>query len=423
MPVIFRQLQSFRADVLFSCNQEGTWSFAQYLDEKNADFFRPFVLEHRVLRFEYDALCTKLARDILREGLDSPKLRPALETALMMAELLERIWPPQAKYMRAEQRVYRSALSLPPPFYDIAEKTAGVGIIGEAINKVNFQANFSRLLVARSRRLLVTSALIAEEYTWYRNFVARLDAHLLPIISYLAWIFFIPRLMVNIILLCQQLIPSPSMSEPLRSLGVWTRFRAQIQQSWFELTNDSISMAVGLINCFVLTGALATVAIYVGIGMQLFEVFLALLRLHLETFRLKNRAAEYRNMINIPEDFQKEINDHATHLELLIKHEQKQLRWQVINLSIVLVALCLALPMVAVSPLIPLAGALLAVITSGIHYTMIKRLEKERPTRRATELLSHGLFAVGSKPKEEVKPACALESVRRDPETGVSMVC
>ena len=128
-------------------------------------------------------------------------------------------------------------------------------------------------------------------------------------------------------------------------------------------------------------------------------------------------------MINIPEDFQKEINDHVTHLELLIKHEQKQLRWQVINLSIVLLALCLALPMVAVSPLIPLAGALLAVTTSGIHYTMIKRLEKERPTRRATELLSHGLFAVGSKPKEEVKPARALESVGRDPETDVSMVC
>lgn len=423
MLAIFRQLQSFRTDVSYSRTKGKEWTFTQYLDEKDADFFRPFVLEHRVLRFEYDALCTKLAHDILREGLDSPNLRPGLETALMMAELLERIWPSSAKFMRAEQRVYRRALALPPPLCDTALKASSVGILGEAINKVNFQANFSRLLVARSRRLLVTSAIIAEDFSWYRNFVTRLDAHLLPIISYLAWIFFIPRLLVNMTVMCQQLIPGFWMNEQARALGAWTRFKAQIQQSWFELTNDSVLMTVGIINCFVLTGALAPVAIYVAIGLQLFEVCLALLRLHLETFRLKNRAAEYRNTINIPGALQKELNEHATYLELLIKHEQKQLRWQVINLSIILIALTLALPMVAVNPLIPLAGALLAVITSGIHYSMVKRLEKERPTRKATELLSHGFFAVGSKPQEKVKPVRVVESAGRDPETCVSMVC
>ena len=216
------------------------------------------------------------------------------------------------------------------------------------------------------------------------------------------------------------------MSGSERSLGLTMRFKAQMEQRWFEMTTDSVLMVAGLISCFVLTGALGPIAFYLTVCVQLFEVALASFVVQKEMSSLKGRANEYRMMLKsgtLSEKEGQEITAYLEHFERLIAYEKKRLTWSVISLGIILVTMTMALPILAFNPFIPLAGALLAVIMSGIQYTRVQHIKRQSPVRNASNLLSFGIFKGGSKAKCVETESLLTDSRLVDPGLPVSMVC
>ena len=81
-------------------------------------------------------------------------------------------------------------------------------------------SNWFRLLFTRSKRVLNFLDILDTGSVAFRNFVAILDKYTNPVIAYLAWCFFLPRLTTNLFLAAKHIIPGAWMSEEEQSLGL-----------------------------------------------------------------------------------------------------------------------------------------------------------------------------------------------------------
>jgi len=151
--------------------------------------------------------------------------------------------------------------------------------------------------------------------------------------------------------------------------------------------NDAVWMAVGLINCFVLVGALAPAAIYLTVSLYIFDVVLAGIRAYIEFDRFHTIRNDYETMM-FEEDnkaAQEELKVYRTFLDEHIHYEKQRLYLSVATTSALFLGMCLSLPVVAVSPIIPLIGACFIVATCIITYSIGKNIEAAKPTSTLKE--------------------------------------
>ncbi len=399
------------------------WVFSENLAEKKIEFFKIAVRNYAVLNLEYNLFCTQLAHDLVHQH--DPIIRcRQVETALALAELLlilNRDYldvPREILRLQQEQALYQAflkqygyqfkALSLTP------SKTPDWGIDRRA-HDTTVELNWLRLMTIRSRRLLVSLAPLTGELSSYRAWIAQIDRYFNPFLLHLAWIFFTPRLLVNLTMTLKHVIPGFWMSEKEKTLGWQVRLSAQWHKRWFEFANDIAWLVSGLINCFILTGVLAPFAIYVSVALQAYDVVMASLRMVDESSRLKKLYNQYELLLKadgISDDEQKEIKAYLNQLQQKISNEQKRLWLGVINTSVLLLAITFAIPAFAFNPIIPILGAAIAVSMTIACYIATKALENNKPhmdtnplMRNLSLLTQHGFFS--SSPKE---PMCILTS-------------
>ena len=409
MAAILRRLQSYGIDFPAPCDQgTKTWAFSQKIDGSTIDFFRYIVKNHSILSIEYSIHCTQLARDLLYKN--AGEITEQIETALMLAELMEHIYrvylkvPREVERFRREQTVYRSLLADQGYHFacngQIDETTPS---LSETIRELTGSANWPRNFIVRLRRLLVSTIPLASDLHRYLSVIRTIDKFCTPVLTYLAWIFFIPRALTNLFLTGKHVIPGTWMNQQEESLGWQIRLMAQMESRWLELGNDIVWLTLGVLNCFVLTGALAPIGFYGSAILLAYDVVLASLRVYIEISRLQTLEKDYSKMLDKAELSPEETVQTANHLCYLgqrIAYEQKRLYIQVVNTSLLLLAFSLAFPLFAFNPIIALIGAALAVLTTIACYASVKWVEQQKPVDKVTvvqkkspsNLFVHGFF-------------------------------
>lgn len=429
MTAVLRRLQSL---ITYTPEkiEEGTtttdWGFHDYLTRQQSDFFRPLVRMHPILNLEYSVLCTKLAHDFLRQDKDKIKKNnenfiEELAAALVMAELLNHIYrhylnvPREVERLEKEQEIYRSLLRQCGYQFPVQQKEKIIlpsKSLTQEIRGKTAILNWPRLFTVRIRRVLTTLVPVAKGFEGYRDMIKTLDGFASPVLSYFAWVFYVPRFLVNVMLLLKHVIPNPWMEAKERELNWWLRLEAQLQRRWFELGNDSVWLVAGLLGCFVLTGALAPVGMYLTVSLYLYDVALAGIRAFIELGRLKSLQTEYAAMektlrsTGAPEAELAEVISYQQHLQKRMAFEQKRLLLSVINTSALFLGMCFAIPLFAFNPIIPFIGAALMVAITLATYLIGKWIEKQRPSDKITEeigktnmsefLNHHGMFGTRS---------------------------
>ncbi|RUQ84485.1 hypothetical protein [Legionella septentrionalis] len=431
MPAILDRLQ-----IPVPYNEEKKWNLAQQLQGKRVDFYKALVRNHNLINFDYSILCTQIAHHLAKQNKSAQKLALQMAAALAIAEVLEEVYrnylymPREVIRLQGEQQVYREFLKregfdftpspqLPVPVSDeTGKKTLAAEVSAQPIDRdvsatirdVTMTSNWARLFTLRTRRFLLLLAPVISPTSAYSKFIREIDKIAAPIVAYFSWLFFVPRLSNNLFMFAKHIIPGSWMSEQEASVDFKTRFVTQLERRWFELFNDSFWLTAGLINCFILTGVLAPVGIYLSVAMQAFDVLLCTIRYFVEVGRMQEIHTAYAKMltstdVNEHEKIQ-EIKTHLNYLEQRIHYEKKRLLLGIINNAILVVALSLALPTLAVNPIIPFIGALVAVLTTFACFTAVQFLEQQRPVTRVTlamlpvdsekektSILTHSMFS------------------------------
>jgi hypothetical protein len=417
------------------------WGLSKKLAEKEDVFFHPLVLDHMRLNLRYTVICAELAHDFARKesGVEPfteeerEALTRQLVDALTLAELLTRVYirlnvPREIERLQSEQKVYRMLLSMRG--YDFPENSS----IGKYnLDKYNFEfsaslsertrkyiailnwpyllkeglrqilillepfidrfstnirsytgmLNFPRLMVVRIRRILMTLLPILKNIENYAKFINLIDPFFGPVLNYLSWIFYFPRLIVNLFLLFKHLIPGSWLSEEEKQLGWFIRLQTQLQRRWFELFNDSAWFIGGLLGCFFLVGGLSPVGMYLTISLFLYDVVLAGIRAYIELSRLNTLRTEYTELaltsLNEDPTFLEGIASYQKHLEQSYSYEQKRMGLSIASTIALFLGMLFAIPAIS-NPIVPLVGACLIVMITLLTYLIGKYwVEAQKP--------------------------------------------
>lgn len=387
-------------------NNPLNWTFTESIKRLGPDFYRKIIPMHLVMNLEYSFLGQQLrAKFLSPKSVSRDELKEQLIAALMMAELLEHIHehylivPREVRGLRQQQNLYRELLSeliesFPKSPKEIPENIS----FTQDVRNRTANTNLYRLLFIRSKRALDLLSRVHTSSESYLHFVRIMNTALDPILAHLAWIFFIPRLLVNLYVVIKHTVPGWWMDEKEKSLGWTVRFNAQIKRRYFELGNDIVWFSAGLINCFYLTGVLAPFALYVSVAAFAFDVLWSITRAYIELSRLSELRSQYVTMLDKTSHAkeQRQIREHIKAIDNQIALEQFRLRSHVATTVLIFLSMCLALPIFAVNPIIPLIGAICLVAVCFINFAITEEVAKSRPRDtidRASALSKLGFFS------------------------------
>ncbi|VEG91750.1 hypothetical protein [Legionella spiritensis] len=401
-----------------------TWQYSQFLDQKNTDFFRPLAKNHLSLTIEYQTLCAQLNSELMVKGVRLGELTEQIACALMMAELLEYLYryylavPREQRRYSQDQIIWRNLLRQ-NGFRFGRKKNISMqpDMLSQRIRNTTAKANWPRLFIVRSKRLMEALTPILKSVEGYAVFIRQMSDIITPALSYVAWLFYLPRLVDNTGLLIKHLAPLCWMHKKEQELGCPTRLYLYIQRHWFDVGNDSAWVAGGLLTCFVLTGTLAPAGMYLNIGLFAFDIALAGLRAYIELRRLYQLRREYADLeeeSGATEDGCA-IQGYLNHLQARIYYEQRRLTLSVVVTSALFVGMVLTVPSLAFNPIVPLIAASILVTVTLAAYLAFKYLEKQKPNDRIDTLASLckpskslsdvGFFTSKSLPERDSKKA------------------
>lgn len=398
------------------------WTFYERIKSLGPKFYQKIVPMHPVLNLEYSILCHQIRHNFsFPHQVSQDQVVQQLTAALMLAELLEQVHlhylivPREVVRLRAHQKLYKEMLS------DMAGYTFPTRNSKLDPEQVSFsltqyvrdntaQVNWFRLLATRTKRVLNFLDLVGTGSEAYSNFVHFMDHYTNPFFAYIAWCFFIPRLTTNLFLLAKHTLPWPWMDEKEKELEWRIRLEVQLQRRWFELGNDLVWVSVGLLNCFLLVGALAPFSIYLTLFAFAFDIANSSLRTYIELNRLYKLEEEYDALYCAAdsEESRKAIRDHQHFISNRIGFEKLRLNLNLAGTIAIFLAMSLALPALAVNPVLPLIGAILLIIIWISTYTLSRAVENYRPNdnvEKPSGVVQFGLFARKNEEKANLTPA------------------
>ncbi|KTC87016.1 hypothetical protein [Legionella brunensis] len=396
-------------------NNLSPWRFSDFLGQQKTEYFQSLVRGHVVLNLEYTVFCSKLANEIISNNARvhskeyDEELSEQIATALVLSELLTHIYrhylgvPREVARLEEEQKIYRAWLQR---YYQFSEKEATIpgekennatqppGFFTQKVRDTTAWLNWPRLFSVRTRRVFTTLIQIPQvkDFQYLYRFVVFADQFANPVLTYVSWIFYVPRFLVNLILLLKHLIPGPWFEAEEKELSWFTRLQAQLQRRWFELGNDTVWLTGGLLNCFVLTGALAPIGMYLTISLFLFDALWAGLRAFIELGRLKELDSQYAriheqltsNGSAAPAEI-KELEEYQQALQQRMSFERRRLMLSVISTCASFVGMCLAIPALT-NPVITFIGAVIVITITLLTYLKVQELEKQRPANNIRAL-------------------------------------
>ncbi|RYW87786.1 hypothetical protein D7221_08565 [Legionella pneumophila] len=411
------------------------WTFNTRLKQLGPDFYSKVARLHPILNIEYSVLCQRLKYTLSSLDYSSPEqIKEQLIDAFKLAELLEYTYqhylvvPREVVRLRRHKSIYRELLTELSGYSFDLDSTEQESLktslsLTQAIREKTAQSNWYRIFISRSKRVINLLDNIDLGSKAFRDFVVLLDKYTNPFLAYLGWCFFAPRLFTNLFLILKHTIPGQWMGEKEKSLDWYHRFYAHLQRRWFELANDSVWFTVGILNCFVLVGALAPISVYLSLFAFAFDVANTSLRAYIEIGRLQQLQKEYGELFDQEknEDKKKTIKEYQDSISYRIKFEVLRSFLSVGGAAAVVIAMALSVPALGfINPVIPLVGALLLLVLWGVSLYLTNKLDEYRPVdnieKPAPSVINKlGFFASKNEKRESLHLSAKTE---KDDEVG-----
>ena len=428
MGPVTQHLRALFPELPQTCAEETLhWTFDANLKSLGADFYNKILPLHPILMVEYSILCNQLRNDFLSpESTDKVLTTERLATALMFCELLEHVHryylvvPREVLRLRKQKQLFRSLLTDHAGYSYLAEASSAeeveIGLsLAQQVRDLTVQTNWYRILINRSKRLLNLLNNVVNNSQAFNAFMADIDRYMNPFLAYLGFLFHLPRLIINLLIITKHTIPGSWMDEEEKSLAWTTRFLAQVQRRWFEMGNDIVWTVLGILSCFVLTGSLVAIAPYLTVAGFTFDVINATRRAYVELSRLYALQEDYEAMLEREENplRQEEIRQYQSHINERIHFEQLRFSLHVTGTILIVAAMSVALPLLALNPILLLASAIFLLLLWGINYTLTRKLDDYRP-KDTIEVPANvsklGFFAEKNpSPKYEETPTPSIE--------------
>lgn len=311
--------------------------------------------------------------------------------------------------------------------------------VDSVIRSITAETNWYRLFMIRLKRLFtnIMPLIKSLNYQWFVFQINRIN----PILSYVAWLFYVPRLCANLYSLFIHTVPGFWMNEEQKDIGFETRFAMHWQRLWFEILNDAVWLAVGLACCFFLgtSGSIILTALlyFFDAGMAYVNSYLSVKHHH----SLKDAVDEQMSKLNIlldeitnplPENTNPDANDQfdgqtvKEELEILteyqdninkwIQYEQKRLILSVFVTTMFALSMTIgALPTLITlsAPLAiacPIISALIVVAICIAQYLLSIKIEASMPETNIAQLTDLQIQMAKSKDKQTELQTMSLEN-------------
>lgn len=389
------------------------WTFSESIRELGVDFYREIIPSHLILNMEYSLLGQQIRTNLLGTQLVSEQqLVEQLISAIFLAELLEEVYknylivPREVERLRTQKKLYREILielKHPPPELVSENNDVDVGrSFSQQVRLRTLDINLYRLLLVRSKRALDLIAALDCSADWYRHIMRDLGSCTDPFLPHLAFLFYAPRLAVNLGLLMKHLLPGFWMEQPEKDLGWQVRLQAQLLRRWFELGNDIAWVGLGYVNGYLLTGAYAPVAAYLSIAFFGYDVALAAIRAYIELNRVYEMRGQYQKMLDATANAEEreEIEQQLRVLDQQINFELLRFSSHVTTTTAIFLAMGCGAPFFATTPAIALVGAICLVVICLINFALVPVFNQQRP-RDIVEVPDGGIKKLGFFAKKE----------------------
>ncbi|MFJ1269696.1 hypothetical protein ACD661_14115 [Legionella lytica] len=384
------------------------WTFSESLQDLGVDFYREIIPSHLVLNMEYSLLGQQIRINLSGEKFVSEQqLVEQLISAIFLAELLEEVYknylivPREVERLRIQKNLYREILielkHPPPQQYGKIEPITVGSSFSQQVRQRTLDVNLYRLLLVRSKRALDVIAALDCSADWYRHIMRDFGHCTDPFLPHLAFLFYAPRLAVNLGLLIKHLLPGFWMGQAEKDLGWQVRLQGQLLRRWFELGNDIAWVGLGYVNGYLLTGAYAPVAAYLSIAFFGYDVILAAIRAYIELNRVYEMRRQYQDLFDSPTTdaaAREEISQQLRVLDQQINFELLRFSSHVATTTGIFLAMACGAPFFATMPAIAVTGAICLVVICLINFALAPVINQQRP-RDIIEVPSGGIKKLG----------------------------
>lgn len=384
MSVIFKRLERS-----LNAPPQSGHSFFDYIKTPSFTSKTELVIQHAKINIEYSVLCSKIACEWPSQTADVKK--QMIEDALQTAQLLEIIYrdyldvPREVDRLKKEQMLMRAWLNRESL---LQHEDANTLYVSKWIRENTSYVNLPRLFAVRTRRLLMAIVPLTNAASAYHQSMQAIDQYAAPFFLHLAWLYFIPRITDNLVMILKHTIEHDGMTDEEKALGWQTRLWIQLQTRWPDLSNDLPWMIANCFSCFVLVGPLLPYNSILSICMQFYEIAQSYCIYHVEMNHLQQQRADYINARDEnPEDSEeyRALDAYIQHLNKRIDYEGDRLFIPVINTTVLLLAIILAAPIFA--PGYAVAGGVIAVMSTVGAHAAKKYVESEKPPSHLFQLL------------------------------------
>ncbi|MDF1758416.1 MAG: hypothetical protein P1U74_09000 [Legionellaceae bacterium] len=238
-----------------------------------------------------------------------------------------------------------------------------------------------RLLIVRSRRILAKLAIVINYCKNYVNGLAAFEkGGAAFFFSYLSWMFFLPRLIINIATTIRSMT-NWGLSKLDIQFGWKKRLMIHLESVWAELANDIMWFASGICSCFVLAGCIPIIGVYFLLGAQIYDLAVNCFRSHWDMHRVKKIKERFEELgkINQLNEQMPDIEHFLRNLEKRIQFDRRMLFYLLSNFSILLVCIVFMMPAFAtISPIIPLVAAAVTLLTAVYHFRNVVYFRAKR---------------------------------------------
>lgn len=320
-----------------------------------------------------------------------PHLRQEIEKALKMTVLLEKIYLQldepddviRAKIDIAILEMVLHRIDAPNSQRVSAIPVCHLGF-SNALRGIHAGANLSRLAAIRARRLILASQALPACFTW-KPTIAKVEYFTAPVFLHLGWIFFLPRFFLNLTTLLKKGLLSQKSGLPW-----YLRLEAylNLHRRLYELWTDTAWFTSGILLSFVLFDSLAVWRPFTIIAVQISDTVMMTTRSFFELRRLFILKKEYEE--NVRHELTPENPGYLQSLEERIAFEKKVSYLAITNNVLMSVALLSILPAaLTYSPILPVLGAALGLLTTLRFYAYNAANESQQPRTNLSVLLKN----------------------------------
>lgn len=200
--------------------------------------------------------------------------------------------------------------------------------------------------------------------------------------SFVSWVFFIPRLIVNLCTVSYSLIGTLPIFAKLKlpqlenEYGWLRRLKMRLNAIGFEIANDLMWFTSGIINCFSLAGSLPIIGVYIMVAAQAYDFFVMAIRNFVDRGTLN---ATNKDLIRIQQQYGLKDSTHLLdNLKIRIEFDKKVLLYALFNFVLLLMCISLMTPAFgAISPFIPLVAGIITVIIAPFRGVYIHKFRNE----------------------------------------------